>query len=60
MGQIVRAFEQSLGSRRMSSTFSPKYKSLSQIWLTVHKEVRTNKRIRAVYDYLVDALPRAI
>jgi DNA-binding transcriptional LysR family regulator len=30
------------------------------VWLAVHKEVRTNKRIRAVYDYLADALPRAI
>lgn len=30
------------------------------VWLVVHKEVRTNKRIRAVYDYLADALPRAI
>jgi len=30
------------------------------VWLVVHKEVRTSKRIRAVYDYLADALPRAI
>jgi DNA-binding transcriptional LysR family regulator len=30
------------------------------VWLAVHKEVRTSKRIRAVYDYLADALPRAI
>jgi len=27
------------------------------VWLAVRKEVRTNKRIRAVYDYLADALP---
>jgi DNA-binding transcriptional LysR family regulator len=30
------------------------------VWLAVHKEVRTRKRIRAVNDYLADALPRAI
>lgn len=30
------------------------------VWLAVHKEVRTSKRIRAVYDYLADALPGAI
>jgi DNA-binding transcriptional LysR family regulator len=30
------------------------------VWLAVHREVRTNKRIRAVYDFLADALPRAI
>jgi DNA-binding transcriptional LysR family regulator len=30
------------------------------VWLAVHKEIRTNKRIRAVYDFLSDALPRAM
>lgn len=30
------------------------------VWLAVHKEVRTSKRIRAVYDFLADALPRAL
>lgn len=30
------------------------------VWLAVHKEIRTNKRIRAVYDYLADALPGVI
>jgi DNA-binding transcriptional LysR family regulator len=30
------------------------------VWLVVHKEIRTSKRIRAVYDFLSDALPRAI
>jgi DNA-binding transcriptional LysR family regulator len=30
------------------------------VWLAVHKEIRTSKRIRAVYDFLADALPRAI
>lgn len=30
------------------------------VWLAVHKEIRTNKRIRAVYDFLSDALPGAI
>jgi DNA-binding transcriptional LysR family regulator len=30
------------------------------VWLVVHKELRTSKRIRAVYDFLADALPRAI
>ena len=30
------------------------------LWLAVHREVRTNKRIRAVYDFLSDALPRAL
>jgi DNA-binding transcriptional LysR family regulator len=30
------------------------------VWLVVHKEVRTSKRIRAVYDFLAEALPAAI
>jgi len=30
------------------------------VWLAVHKEIRTSKRIRAVYDFLADALPAAI
>jgi DNA-binding transcriptional LysR family regulator len=30
------------------------------IWLAVHKQIRTSKRIRAVYDFLADALPSAI
>lgn len=29
------------------------------VWLAVHKEIRTSKRIRAVYDFLADALPAA-
>ena len=27
------------------------------MWLAVHREIRTNRRIRAVYDFLADALP---
>lgn len=27
------------------------------VWLAVHREIRTNKRIRAVYDFLGDELP---
>jgi DNA-binding transcriptional LysR family regulator len=30
------------------------------IWLTVHREIRTSRRIRAVYDFLAQALPRAL
>lgn len=30
------------------------------VWLAVHKEVRTSTRIRAVYDFLSEALPNAI
>ena len=30
------------------------------IWLTVHREIRTSPRIRAVYDFLADAIPRAL
>jgi DNA-binding transcriptional LysR family regulator len=30
------------------------------VWLAVHKEIRTSKRIRAVYDFLADALPSAL
>ena len=30
------------------------------VWLVVHKEIRTSKRIRAVYDFLANALPAAI
>lgn len=27
------------------------------IWLTVHREIRTNQRVRAVYDFLANHLP---
>jgi DNA-binding transcriptional LysR family regulator len=30
------------------------------MWLAVHREVRTNKRIRAVYDFLAAELPHVI
>jgi DNA-binding transcriptional LysR family regulator len=30
------------------------------VWLAVHREIRTSKRIRAVYDFLSQALPGAI
>jgi len=30
------------------------------VWLTVHREIRTNRRIRAVYDFLAEALPHVI
>ena len=30
------------------------------MWLAVHREIRTNKRIRAVYDFLAEALPQVI
>jgi DNA-binding transcriptional LysR family regulator len=30
------------------------------IWLTVHREIRTSARIRAVYDFLASAVPRAL
>ena len=30
------------------------------MWLAVHREIRTNRRIRAVYDFLAQALPQAI
>ncbi|HYW58414.1 MAG TPA: LysR family transcriptional regulator [Polaromonas sp.] len=30
------------------------------VWLTVHREIRTSRRIRAVYDFLAQALPRAL
>ncbi|MFM8590300.1 MAG: LysR substrate-binding domain-containing protein, partial [Limnohabitans sp.] len=30
------------------------------VWLAVHKEIRTNPRIRAVYDFLAEALPRSM
>ena len=29
------------------------------IWLTVHREIRTSRRIRAVYDFLATAVPKA-
>jgi DNA-binding transcriptional LysR family regulator len=28
------------------------------IWLTVHREIRTSRRIRAVYDFLAGAVPK--
>lgn len=30
------------------------------VWLTVHRELRTSARIRAVYDYLAEAVPAAL
>jgi DNA-binding transcriptional LysR family regulator len=30
------------------------------IWLTVHREIRTSQRIRAVYDFLAEAVPEAL
>ena len=30
------------------------------MWLTVHREIRTSQRIRAVFDFLTSALPRVI
>ncbi|QDL53035.1 LysR family transcriptional regulator [Rhodoferax aquaticus] len=30
------------------------------VWLTVHREIRTNPRIRAVYDFLAESLPQVI
>ena len=30
------------------------------VWLAVHREIRTSKRIRAVYDFLGDAVPNAL
>jgi len=30
------------------------------IWLTVHREIRTSRRIRAVYDFLAQAVPQAL
>ena len=30
------------------------------IWLTVHREIRTSRRIRAVYDFLSYAVPEAL
>lgn len=30
------------------------------MWLAVHREIRTNRRIRAVYDFLADGLPELL
>jgi DNA-binding transcriptional LysR family regulator len=30
------------------------------IWLTVHREIRSSPRIRAVYDFLAEAVPAAL
>ena len=30
------------------------------VWLTVHREIRTSPRIRAVYDFLAEAVPSAL
>jgi DNA-binding transcriptional LysR family regulator len=30
------------------------------IWLTVHREIRTSRRIRQVYDFLAQAVPKAL
>lgn len=30
------------------------------VWLAVHREIRTSKRIRAVYDFLAEKIPQAL
>jgi DNA-binding transcriptional LysR family regulator len=30
------------------------------VWLTVHREIRSSARIRAVYDFLVHAIPAVL
>jgi DNA-binding transcriptional LysR family regulator len=30
------------------------------VWLAVHREIRTSRRIRAVYDFLAEAVPQAL
>ena len=30
------------------------------VWLAVHREIRTSKRIRAVYDFLSDNIPHVL
>ena len=30
------------------------------MWLAVHREIRTSQRIRSVFDFLAQALPRSI
>jgi len=30
------------------------------VWLTVHREIRNSARIRAVYDFLAQAVPQAL
>lgn len=30
------------------------------VWLTVHREIRTSRRIRSVYDFLAQAIPKAL
>ncbi|MCY1373082.1 LysR substrate binding domain protein [compost metagenome] len=30
------------------------------VWLAVHREIRSNPRIRAVWDFLARALPQAL
>ena len=30
------------------------------VWLTVHREIRSSRRIRAVYDFLAQAVPQAL
>ena len=30
------------------------------MWLTVHREIRTSRRIRAVYDFLAEAVPESL
>lgn len=30
------------------------------VWLTVHREIRGNRRVRVVYDHLAEALPREL
>ncbi|WP_260397136.1 hypothetical protein [Variovorax sp. KBW07] len=30
------------------------------VWLAVHREVRTDRRIRAVYDFLARTIPQVM
>ncbi len=38
----------------------PKVTVSMPIWLTVHREIRSSARIRAVYDFLAKAIPEAL
>ena len=38
----------------------PAVQRILPIWLTVHREIRNSGRIRAVYDFLAQAIPLAL
>jgi DNA-binding transcriptional LysR family regulator len=71
MGAYWEALRQGMGigfvSESLARTDSQVQRVLPQlkipslpVWLAVHREIRTDRRIRAVYDFLARNIPASI